>query len=578
MRKAREQDSHHVNKWTKFRLFMIIFIAFTAVTFEIIYAYHSGKLKSDVQDVELEIDEYGGWVNYPTELGTPTATGFFSVQKLNDRWWIVDPIGNPYILKGMCCVTYTNYTLTADPDDFSRKNMYSSKSDWAKDASELLKTWGFNNLGEWSDGILHSPIHNLSYFHAVSVTGCMDVYNEDITGTNTADYFDPLFNATTKDYIRNQVEPHKDNPLLIGWFCDGELFWGQDWRSEETLIQNYFMKEIDAPGRIYLLNWLGNRTGTIENFNEIWGTEIGAWSEITNLDYDDFTPENDMAQLVSDEWAQLCVERYHNVSTHWIRKYDSNHLVFGTRYADLPSNHILNGTSKFVDAIAHSGYRWEPRIDRMDEIMPKLDCPMIFHEFAWKSMESLQANSLSAGAPVTFTEAQRSLGYYYFVEKFMRRPYALGFAYFSWRNWEAEWFLDGEGIGFLTYSGIPYYKYAAMASNVNKMLEFWHMEGGTEVAIKVFPTSGYVYIGAAIFAAFFNVGNQWFWNVHGDQISQKFHKYKIESRKGKTLFKIVKTIFFVVFDFCLLVAFFVPIFFYFWLGPLEPKSLFLNLF
>ncbi|MBD3353279.1 MAG: hypothetical protein GF364_17495 [Candidatus Lokiarchaeota archaeon] len=576
-KKGKRGDLHHINKWRKFRIFLIVFLLFNLIVFEALYLIYGTALQSKLQENNIEYDEYGGWSNYPPELGSPVATGFFAVQKLNNRWWFVDPLGNPFILKGMNCVGYTNSVLTTEKSEFDILNKYSSKAEWAPDVANLLRNWGFNNLGEWSDSALYGSKYNLSRFIAVNVVGCVGGGCSDITEPCTTDFFDPSFNSSADIWIKNQVLPWKDNPLIMGYFCDGELFWGQDWRTEETLIQAFFMMEEVAPGRIYLLNWLVNRTESVETFNSIWGTSINQWTDIENLEYDDFRPRNDQAQLLSDEWAQLCAEMYHNVSSHWIRKYDSNHLLFGTRYPDLPSDHILNGTSKFVDALVHSGYRWEPRIERLDSIIPKLDVPMFYHEFAWESMETGHPNAIM-GSPVTFTEAQRSLGYYYYLEEFMRRPYALGFAYFSWTDGKNTQFIYGEGNGFISTKGRPHYKYAKIATYVNTLLEIWHIEGGTDVAIRIFDASGYIGLIAVILGIIINIGYQKLWNTKGGKIKEKMSRFKPKSKAIRILGKIGKVLLLICFDFCLLVAVFVPVVYWMWLGPLEPKTVFNDLF
>ena len=43
-----------------------------------------------------ETDVYGGWMT-----GRQEATGFFRIQKIDGRWWFIDPDGYPYIFKGV---------------------------------------------------------------------------------------------------------------------------------------------------------------------------------------------------------------------------------------------------------------------------------------------------------------------------------------------------------------------------------------------------------------------------------------------------------------------------------------------
>jgi hypothetical protein len=42
------------------------------------------------------LDEYGGWKGVQAE-----ATGFFRVQEIAGRWWLITPEGNGFISMGM---------------------------------------------------------------------------------------------------------------------------------------------------------------------------------------------------------------------------------------------------------------------------------------------------------------------------------------------------------------------------------------------------------------------------------------------------------------------------------------------
>ena len=60
---------------------------------------------SDIKDINeyadtvgFEYDKFGGMM---IESIKQTATGFFYSKKINDRWWLIDPLGYPYFILGL---------------------------------------------------------------------------------------------------------------------------------------------------------------------------------------------------------------------------------------------------------------------------------------------------------------------------------------------------------------------------------------------------------------------------------------------------------------------------------------------
>ena len=75
---------------------------------------------ADVKPDMERFDRFGG-----VKTGKPlAATGFFRVQKIDGRWWLVTPEGNPFYLKGVDAVPYTErgyFTAAHDSGGAIRK-------------------------------------------------------------------------------------------------------------------------------------------------------------------------------------------------------------------------------------------------------------------------------------------------------------------------------------------------------------------------------------------------------------------------------------------------------------------------
>jgi len=98
--------------------------------------------------------------NVPTTPdGGSTSAGRFYVSKVNSRWWICTPLGNVFWANEVFDVVRQD---TVDYQSIDTRQLIASKYgqgltvdptlNWAVQIANRLKAWGFNALGEYSDG------------------------------------------------------------------------------------------------------------------------------------------------------------------------------------------------------------------------------------------------------------------------------------------------------------------------------------------------------------------------------------------------------------------------------------------
>ena len=95
-----------------------------------------------VAPLDENLDIYGGW-----KTKKLSATGFFHVQKDGARWWLVDPLGNAFINRGVDSVNLSD-SPTAQVA-FAKK--FGDKATWAAQTVRMLRAHGFNGTACWSD-------------------------------------------------------------------------------------------------------------------------------------------------------------------------------------------------------------------------------------------------------------------------------------------------------------------------------------------------------------------------------------------------------------------------------------------
>src|SRR5947199_10736701 len=95
------------------------------------------------------VDKYGGVV-----AGAASATGYFQVKQVGDRWLFVTPEGNGMWMTGVYAVIYSD--LVDDLGSTGKDRIiakYGGGPDWLQlwriYTAKRLKKWGFNTLAEY---------------------------------------------------------------------------------------------------------------------------------------------------------------------------------------------------------------------------------------------------------------------------------------------------------------------------------------------------------------------------------------------------------------------------------------------
>ncbi|WP_432326573.1 hypothetical protein ACRQ5D_21845 [Mucilaginibacter sp. P25] len=180
---------------------------------------------------EPPLNKYGSW-----EMNKQKGTGYFRTEKINDRWWFIDPDGYPFINKGVAVFR----PFTSEHQQKILKQKYGSVNNWYKHESTFLKDLGFNGAGAWSDVdlIRNSP----SPMVYTVIVNAMGSYKADhikrfggkykIAGWQGYRFdlvmvFDPEFDAYC-DAAFKPLSKYKEDKYLLGYYSDNELPWKTD--------------------------------------------------------------------------------------------------------------------------------------------------------------------------------------------------------------------------------------------------------------------------------------------------------------------------------------------------------------
>src|SRR5262249_48996769 len=129
-----------------------------------------------------------------------------------------------------------------------------------------------------------------------------------------------------------------EDPLLIGYFTDNELFWGWDygWTGEEnalSLFEYYATLEPAPPGKKPCAAYLADTChGDFKQLRQLWNVEAGAENDLLAVkEIAPRVPEHhEEAARVADSFLRKVAERYFEVTSRVMRGHLPNHLNLGT--------------------------------------------------------------------------------------------------------------------------------------------------------------------------------------------------------------------------------------------------------
>ena len=189
-------------------------------------------------------DPYGGWKGGPKRK----ATGHFRVEKLDGRWWLVDPEGRLFWSHGVTGVKATTKTKVKGRERCFAEIPVGAKWTWDALAGNLaikygpswrdaaadrmharLRSWGLNTIANWTDEDVYlSRKARTPYVVNVPYTCPRNGKLPDVSS--------PQFRAGLRKGLEAVAEKTADDPWCIGYFIDNEL----PWKNDEALAEVYF--------------------------------------------------------------------------------------------------------------------------------------------------------------------------------------------------------------------------------------------------------------------------------------------------------------------------------------------------
>ena len=245
------------------------------------------------------------------------------------------------------------------------------------------------------------------------------------------------------------IAPLRDDPRVIGYYCDNEIGWwdGALWRLT-------FAQAPTSRQRQRLIQLLRD---TYENDWDRLSKDFepeGAsnWQELERGGRLWHRPGSNGLR-VARQFLGLMADRYYQLMRELIRKHDPDALYFGDRYQSFYYPEVARACGRHVDVVStnlnaswNDGTFLRSYLDTLHALTGK---PIIASEFYMAANENRSGNkNSSSGFPTVATQRERAAEMGNTVRALARLPYVVGAEWFQYYDEPPHGRFDGEDYNF----------------------------------------------------------------------------------------------------------------------------------
>ncbi len=429
-------------------------------------------------------NKYGGWTAGPQLK----ATGFFRTEKVNNKWWMVDPEGRLFWTAGINCVSSGTGTTGVEyredyfenlPNKESEFTPFYGRSNWAshgfyKDhkpydtynfiASNLykkngnnwldefrtlthkrLRSWGITTIGFMSDRGLTEQ-QKTPYVGSVWIRNTPTIEGSSGFWGKFHDVFDPGF----REAVRSSMERQKNgagDPWCIGFFIDNEMSWGK----VGSLSIGTLKSPATQPAKIEFIHDLKLKYRTVESLNKQWQTTHHTWEELLASET---IPNEEFAHKDLVDFYTKITQTYFRIVSEELERIAPHQNYLGCRFAWANNDITISAAAKYCDIVSFNKYEYSVEHIEMPE---GVDKPIMIGEFHFGALDR---GMLHVGVKKASNQTDRGIKYQEYIQGALRNSYIVGAHWFQYTDQPLTGRGDGENynVGLVNVCNIPHYE------------------------------------------------------------------------------------------------------------------------
>ena len=420
-----------------------------------------------------DISHYGGWKKGPRL----EATGRFRTEKIDGRWWFVDPEGYLFFSAG-ACIAGTEAMTPVTPNrikehyfehlptkgspyywltmptrgkknyvNFPALNAAESLGNRWQEISrngihDRMKMWGLNTLAAWSSTEIRQD-KKTPYTLLASIWW--------LTGKKTPSPF-------RDDYVKDLCKAlensawAKDDPYCLGIFIGNEFEWPD--RFSQLVIE---LQDGDTT-KDWVVRQIRQKYASLDQLNKAWDTSFSSWDQI--LQHGDTTHHASAAKDIDPLYFEFAREFFRK-SKQAIEQSLPGTLFLGCRCHRGP-NVLGRAAVGHADVFSVNVYDHEVRSWQVPD---NADIPIIASEF---HIGSSDRGVPSPGLSSVWNQRQRGLAYARYLASALANPKFVGVHWFQWIDQSAGGRRDRENhqVGLVDVTGRSHVPFVDIVSHV----------------------------------------------------------------------------------------------------------------
>lgn len=443
------------------------------------------KRQQEAQDLEAhpgpaDWDKYGGFAKGP-ELA---VSGFFRTQKVNGKWWLVDPAGHLFFSHGIDCVGQLDFTPIEERENWfadfpgkqpefasflsqqhALKGHYAGRTvrcfsfqganllrkygaDWRQIRARLiqqrLRSWGLNTIGNWSDPLIYD-LRLTPYTDSVGSGRTRMLEGSEGYWGKFPDVFAPSFAGSVRASMASKRGRSAGDPWCIGYFSDNEMSWGD----ETSLAIAALKSPPDQPAKAAFVEDLRAKFGDVSKLNDAWGANYASWDALLQSRV---APDKKKAAPELKAFYTRMAELYFRTVRESIKAVAPHQLYLGCRFAWV-NELAAAAAAKYCDVVSYNIYH---RSVADFKFNGGADVPLIIGEF---HLGALDRGLFHPGLVPVANQEARAAAYYEYVLGALRHPQFVGCHWFQYLDEPVTGRVHDEEnyqIGFVDVADTPY--------------------------------------------------------------------------------------------------------------------------
>lgn len=446
------------------------------------------QLKSQIQieDEDLKLnpisEEWSKFGGYKQGLKLK-GTGHFRVEKIDSKWWFIDPEGYLFWSSGINSVGKFNIATpingrrhffedlpNRDKSNFYNGNKYNfgdlilsikygSSDLYLYRSLKRMKSWGMNTIGGWSNIDVIQANDDEKVPYTISVGTLKYKVNNKLP-----DVFNENWKNTVNNNIKRVSASVKNDSFFIGFFVDNELTW---YDPNNFVLEMFKFKKSTATKSKYVKE-LKKEFVKIEVLNKKCGSNFISWKEFEVFEGDKFL--SNLKDFNVKFYIQFC-EKYFKTIKEAINYHSPEKLYLGCRWhkggrKEHRNQYNIVIASKYVDVLSFNQY-----VNELNDFhfpgKEEVDKPFIISEF---NFGALDVGKFYPGLGHASSQRNRGEKYENFIESALNTTNCIGAHWFMWANsTTAGRGYEGENAncGVLSETDTPYYELIKYMRKIN---------------------------------------------------------------------------------------------------------------